>query len=189
MQAAFNYLLRKQPQEISLVNDGYVKGAAAGLGLLVGVGGIVYAAANVGSYITKENAHYCAIQTMATLAEVQRQIQMLNASCTYDPVFNMSTCNVTLLPKPVNTSCADVAVADFTNYVPVMFAVAGLVTFGLFMGRSILASIDQRNEQLQRARRAVISSENFFRVAAGGAGIEEKQNDLFSPATTLSPQE
>jgi len=148
MQATFNYLLRRHQPDTSAEKDGYVKAVVTGLGLSVGAGTIAYAAANVKSYITKENAQYCAIQALATLAEAQRQIQIFNASCVcVEPGSTMSMCDATLLPNPVNTSCTDPAKAGFINYVPIIVVAAGVAAFGLLMGRSMLASRDQRNEQ------------------------------------------
>lgn len=143
-----NYLFCRQPRDTCAVKDGCVKAGAAGLGTAIGITAIYYAASSVRSTITQEKAQYCADQTLAMLAEVQRQLQLFNATCIPDsPGSTMSHCNITLLPKPVNTSCEDISVT--ANYLPTIFAVAAVATFGLFIGRTILTSIDQHNKQKQ----------------------------------------
>jgi len=141
-----NYLFCRRPRDTCPVKDGCLKVAAAGIGMAMGVGTIYYIAKSVKSTITQENAQYCANQTLTLLEETHRQLQIYTASCIPDePGSNMSSCNPTLLPKLVNVSCQDVPVA--ANYLPIMFAVAAIAAFGLFMGRSMLASFDQQNEQ------------------------------------------
>jgi hypothetical protein len=148
MQEMLNYLFCRQPRDTSVTKDRDVKIVATGIGLALGTGLIASAVNNVRSSITKENALYCANQSLATLIEFQRQIQIFNASCIpEEPGSNNSTCNTALLPKPVNMSCPDITVASSVNYLPMAFAIAGIVTFGLFMGRTILASYDQLKEQ------------------------------------------
>jgi len=141
-----NYLFCRQPRDTCSVKDGYIKAGAAGLGTAIGIGTIYYAASSVKSTMVRERVQYCANQTLAMLVEVQRQLQLFNASCIPDsPGSTMSRCNVTLLPKLVNTSCQDIPVA--ANYLPTIFVVAAVATFGLFMGRTILTSFDQRNKK------------------------------------------
>jgi hypothetical protein len=130
------------------MKDMFVKITATGLGLTTGLSAIVYSVKNVNSYITRENAQYCANQTLTMLLDIQRQIQLYNATCIlYEPGSNLSICNHTLLPKPHNSSCPDVVSAGVIDYLPTIFMVGGLITFGLFMGQSIVTSIERRNEQ------------------------------------------
>jgi hypothetical protein len=154
METTFNYLLCRQKRDTSPVKDVYVKYAATGAGLATALGAIGYAVNSAKSAVTKENAQYCANLAATMLAEVQRQIQIFNASCVIDdPGANMSMCNTNLLPQPANTSCPDIASTGFGNYVPTIIIALGAATFGLLMTRSIITSYHQRDEQLKKITR------------------------------------
>lgn len=165
MQVA-NYLFGKQQRDSSLVKDAYIQVAAAGVGLAAGAGGIAYAVKNVTSYVNEENAQHCANLTMAMLEEVQRQIQLFNASCiVVDPGSAMSVCNTALLPKPVNTSCPDVAGGTALNYLPALFIGVGIATFSLLIGHSILSCYPQRKvPQDAETWRLASSGENWQKL-------------------------
>jgi hypothetical protein len=148
MERTLNYLFCRRGQYTSAARDGYVKLTATALGLVIGAGTFAYAINTARSSITTENALYCTTKTLAALFEIQKQIQLFNASCkTEDPGSNMSMCNRSLLPQPMNASCADASGASFVSYLPMMIVAAGVATFGLRMGSSMVTSHHQDIEQ------------------------------------------
>lgn len=178
-----NHLLcRQQPRNTSPINDGYVKGVVTGIGLTLSTSLIVSTVKNVGLYITKENAQYCAVKGFAMLIELQRQLQIYNASCIPEsPGSNLSVCNSVLLPKPMNTSCSDVTTAGVVDYLPALGAAFGLVTFSFFIGRSILTSYDQRKEQ--------IAERWYLFNSTGGKSPYNLYDGVISESETLSAYE
>lgn len=179
---ALNYLFCMRQRDNSTVKDRYIKAGATGVGLTIAGASIAYTVKSVQSYITEKNAQHCANLTLSMLAEVQRQIQIFNASCTLvDPGSNASMCNTTLLPKPVNTSCPDIGTGGGAiSYLPTMVACASAVTFGLLMGKSILASYDQRNAP-QKPAPIRQKEPDFFEEEArsNGESFGEEGPDFF----------